>query len=277
MIPDPTCRGFDIRLDDLVLHCRRAGTGPRHILFIPGWTMGGEVFDRQLEHFARRADVTAFAYDPRGQGRSGKPLQGYSLAQQGQDLAALIAALGLGNVVLAGWSFGVLALLSYVRQFGCGNVGAAILIDGAPRGTGGGWAWRQAADTSRGYTIRALEDQDQLREEMVRSCLESADPAGRRWFLEMIGRTPPVIAAATNEIALHADCEADLVRLCRERPVLFVVGDDWTHIAGDWRAANAPGTEFAAFGRHMMFRDRPERFNALLDDFLLRLSPACAP
>jgi pimeloyl-ACP methyl ester carboxylesterase len=92
----------------LNLHCELAGSGPRALVFIPGWAMSSAVFERQLDYFATSTKFTAVSYDPRGQGRSSKPLDGHYYAQRGRDLAGLIAALGLDEIVLAGWSYGVL-------------------------------------------------------------------------------------------------------------------------------------------------------------------------
>lgn len=127
-------RTFEIALDrEVTIHCERAGSGPGAILFIPGWSMSSAVFDRQLDHFARSTEFTAISYDPRGQGRSSKPLDGHYYGQRGRDLSHLIEALGLGDVILAGWSYGVLDMLAYVREFGTARMRAAVVIDGAPR------------------------------------------------------------------------------------------------------------------------------------------------
>ena len=81
----------------LRLHYRSTGKGDIPIVFIPGWSMSGEVFVRQLAPFSNSSRFKAFAYDPRGQGRSDRPLEGYSYAQHGRDLAAFIAALSLAG------------------------------------------------------------------------------------------------------------------------------------------------------------------------------------
>ena len=64
------------------------------IVFIPSRSMSGKVFVRHLAHFSNSPRIKAFAYDPRGHGRPDRPLEGYSYAQHGWDLAGLIAALG---------------------------------------------------------------------------------------------------------------------------------------------------------------------------------------
>jgi pimeloyl-ACP methyl ester carboxylesterase len=75
------------------------------LLFVPGWTFTGEVFEHQVAHFA--ATHRVIVVDPRGQGRSSVTLHGNDYATHGADLAKLIKALELRDVVLVGWSFGL--------------------------------------------------------------------------------------------------------------------------------------------------------------------------
>lgn len=86
------------------LYYEIAGSGPR-LLFISG--TGGDlrtrpnVFDGPL---ARRFEV--LAYDQRGLGRSAVPPGPYTMADYGDDAAALLDALGWGPVPVVGVSFG---------------------------------------------------------------------------------------------------------------------------------------------------------------------------
>ena len=261
---------------DLTLYCEVAGRGATPIIFIPGWSMDAKVFERQLIHFAASEEIQAIAYDPRGQGRSSKPLAGHFYDQRGRDLASLIMALSLKDVVLAGWSYGVLDALAYVKQFGAGNVRAAILIDGAPRGLGADprrdWVWRSPEQhISANSVLRTLQHRATVSAELAEWCLEAREPEQWRWLTEISEQTPDAIAALTNEAAIYADYETDLIRLCAERPVFVIVREDWRAVVTDWTAANAPGVETVALGKHMMFWDRATAFNAFLDDFLGKL------
>lgn len=44
-------------------------------------------------------------------------------------------------------------------------------------------------------------------------------------------------------------------------------------MAEAWIANNTPSADRHYFGNHMMFRERPEAFNAVLDAFLEALGP----
>ena len=86
------------------------------LVFIPGLTFSGEIFKNQLEYFS--SEYRVIAIDPRGQGYSAKTVDGNDYLTHGRDVAGLIDALGLKDIVLIGWSTGNLDTWSYVQQFG---------------------------------------------------------------------------------------------------------------------------------------------------------------
>jgi non-heme chloroperoxidase len=112
------------------IYYEERGAG-KPIIFIPGWTFSTEFFAHQLEHFSKA--YRAIAIDPRSQGRSSKALHGNDYATHGKDLARLIQALDLKDVVLVGWSFGCLGSWAYVRQEGLQNLRAVVSIDLSPK------------------------------------------------------------------------------------------------------------------------------------------------
>jgi pimeloyl-ACP methyl ester carboxylesterase len=73
------------------------------------------------------------ALDQRGRARSGKPARGYSMADHARDVLALLDALGLDRVVLAGHSFGGY-LGIYVAATHPERVERLIVIDAAITG-----------------------------------------------------------------------------------------------------------------------------------------------
>jgi non-heme chloroperoxidase len=132
------------------------------LLFVPGWTFTTEVFQRQVEQFARTHRV--IVVDPRSQGRSTKTFLGNDFSTRGADLARLIEALGLENLVLVGWSTGTLDLLGYVAHAGTAALKGVVGIDMSPRPlsvSGDDWvegpldeiagAWRTFLRTPQGH------------------------------------------------------------------------------------------------------------------------------
>ena len=85
------------------LHILEKGEG-KPLVFIPGLTFSGEIFKNQLEYFS--SEYRVIAIDPRGQGYSAKTVDGNDYLTHGRDVAGLIDALGLKDIVLIGWSTG---------------------------------------------------------------------------------------------------------------------------------------------------------------------------
>jgi len=113
--------------DGIRLHYIEAGAG-RPIVLVPGWTMAAEIWRAQID--ALSAKYRVIALDPRSQGDSDKPAEGNYPGRRAQDVKDLVDHLKLEKPVLVGWSMGVPEMLSYIDQFGSGNVGGVVLVDG---------------------------------------------------------------------------------------------------------------------------------------------------
>jgi 3-oxoadipate enol-lactonase len=91
-------------LGDVTVYCERAGAGER-LLFISG--TGGDLRNRPSVFqgpLAERFDI--LAYDQRGLGRTSIPEGPYSMADYGNDAAALLDACGWDSCLVMGVSFG---------------------------------------------------------------------------------------------------------------------------------------------------------------------------
>jgi len=263
--------------DDLTLYYETAGKGVTPIVFVPGWTMSSAVFERQRAHFANSDRFRYYSYDPRGQGQSSKPMQGYTYDQHGRDLHAFLEGLGLNKVVLVGWSFGVLKVTSYLQQFGADNLRALVLIDGTPKTTGKDsskdWAWvgdDNWLSNNQSYTTELLtKKREENMKEFSQWMLENPTPEQLRWSTDISLQTPAWIAALTNATANNADYEDALKALDPKLPVLFVMGEEhWHPVVDQWVKTNRPTTHLVNMGRHLMFWQRSEQFNTELDKFL---------
>ena len=111
------------------LHILEKGEG-KPLVFIPGLTFSGEIFKNQLEYFS--SEYRVIAIDPRGQGYSAKTVDGNDYLTHGRDVAGLIDALSLKDIVLIGWSTGNLDTWSYVQQFGKDKLRGVVTIDMSP-------------------------------------------------------------------------------------------------------------------------------------------------
>ena len=104
------------------------GAGKPAFVFVHGWTCDRSFFAPQAEYFARRHRVVSI--DLRGHGESDKPQGAYPISAYADDLAYVIAQLGLGEVVAVGHSMGGLAVLQLAATHpDC--VAAIIMVDPA--------------------------------------------------------------------------------------------------------------------------------------------------
>ena len=73
---------------------------------------------------------------------SSKTEGGHDYRQHGRDLHAFIEALQLEDIILGGWSFGCLATLAYIHQYGADRLGGFVMLDGTTACNGRGQYYR---------------------------------------------------------------------------------------------------------------------------------------
>ncbi|HEY4251323.1 MAG TPA: alpha/beta hydrolase [Roseomonas sp.] len=96
------------------LHYLAAGTGAP-VLLLHGYAQTSHMWRPLMAELARTHRV--IAPDLRGFGDSEKPEAGYDKKTLAQDIHALIAALGLGPVALAGHDIGLMVAYAYAAQY----------------------------------------------------------------------------------------------------------------------------------------------------------------
>src|ERR1051326_1149162 len=104
-----------ITVNGIDLFYREAGSGPT-LLLIHGTGFNADVWDDVIEPLAQRHRV--IAYDRRGYGRSkGDPApKATYMAQQAEDMIALLRALNAAPAILLGWSAGAIHALVATRS-----------------------------------------------------------------------------------------------------------------------------------------------------------------
>ena len=267
--------------DNVRLHVMEAGQdrpGQPVILFVPGWSMPASIWMSQIEALSKTHRVSAI--DPRGQGDSEVPMNGFTTERRAQDLHELIVQ--YESVVLVTWSLGSLEALQYIRTFGDSRVRALVIVDSSVGETSLPFI-PQNPPPPKGPQLTFTQE---LRQDRAKA-LEN--------FMRDIFKKP--IAEdrilALRDGALRMPLEASLSifpgsRIPRERwlaavhgfgkPVLYVVTPQFAGQALSLRQRR-PGTEIDIFetAGHALFADEPERFNALLADFVARNGLTAAP
>jgi len=106
------------------------GTG-QPIVFSHGWPLTADAWDAQMVFLAARG-FRCVAHDRRGHGRSSQPFTGNDMDTYADDLAELIEALDLRDLILVGFSTGGGEVARYVGRHGTGRVAKLALISAVP-------------------------------------------------------------------------------------------------------------------------------------------------
>lgn len=258
-----------------VIEAGRPKPGQPVIAFVPGWSMPASIWAKQIEALSATHQVAAL--DPRGQGESSIPRRGYTTERRAEDLREFVSR--YAPVVLVTWSLGSLEALYYLSKHGERDVRALVIVDSSVGEASAPERAPEPAPPPKRPAKPAPGFQQELRQDRVKA-LDT--------FLRAIFRTPQSEAylAELREGALRMPLEASLSifpgdRIPRERwrkavhafgnPLLYVVTPQYAGQAASLRA-NRPATRVEVFEKagHALFVDEPERFSALLADFLAR-------
>jgi non-heme chloroperoxidase len=101
------------------------------IVFHHGWPLSGDDWDTQMLFFLKQG-YRVIAHDRRGHGRSTQAAEGHDMDTYGADVAALVKALDLHDVIHVGHSTGGGEATRYVAKYGKGRVAKLVLIGAVP-------------------------------------------------------------------------------------------------------------------------------------------------
>ena len=101
------------------------------VLFSHGWPLTADAWDGQMQ-FLGQQGYRVLAHDRRSHGRSDQTWDGNHMAQYADDLAALIEALDLKDLVLVGHSTGGGEVSHYIGRHGTRRVARVVLISAVP-------------------------------------------------------------------------------------------------------------------------------------------------
>jgi non-heme chloroperoxidase len=116
--------------DGTQIYYKDWGKGPV-VTFSHGWPLNSDMWDGQMLFLAQNG-FRAVAHDRRGHGRSTQASSGNDMNGYADDLAAVIEALDLKDVVLVGHSTGGGEVTRYVGRHGSKRVTKVVLIAAVP-------------------------------------------------------------------------------------------------------------------------------------------------
>ena len=226
---------------------------------MPAW-----IWMPQILAFSRHYHVVAF--DPRGQGDSAVPPDGYEPIRRGRDVAELIAVLGPRRVVVVGWSLGVLDTLASIHVAGDNRLAGLVLVDNS--------VGEDPPPTPRAPGRPRIGPPPSHAEKMqrfVRQMFSRQPPPG---YLDRLTRATLRTPEAASRLLLSYPVPRSYWKealYATKVPVLYVIRSRWLAQA-ETLVRNRPDTEMDLFNDvgHALFVDEPARFNSVTDSFLHR-------
>jgi microsomal epoxide hydrolase len=260
-----------------VIESGKAGGEPA-LVFIPGWSIGADIWRHQIDTFAKTHRVIAF--DPRSEGESTKTTSGNTPENRAQDLHALLQRLGARRTVLIGWSQGVQDLAAYVERYGSKELAAIVLVDAAVSdGTDGIVARPQeTAAQFKMFAVYQAHQEEYLRG-MMRAIISKPQSNGTIDLLVSTGmKTPPDIGVAMLIADMFGVNRTSALKKI-DCPTLIIAAAKSDELARQQAGAKQiphAHLEKIEDAAHAVFVDQPDRFDELLKIFLSQLPASAA-
>ncbi len=232
------------------------------IVMVPGWTMPGAIWFDQAQRFGGQG-FRVIVMDPRGQGASSVPTEGYLYKRRAADIAELLASCCDEPVVLIGWSLGGLEALQYAADAQYAKLSALVLVDHSV-GTGDP---PRAMDPMLFTKLRA--NQKSAMSGFVRGMFTK--PHSKIWLDQLINATLSVSA----EDSIRLLSQATPREFWRDTflqatvPTLYAVTPRFAQQSQLMKAAKpSVTTEIFDGAGHALFIDEPVLFHAVVSNFL---------
>jgi sigma-B regulation protein RsbQ len=249
-------------VDGINIHSSISGKGPRTVILVHGWTCDETTWQSQVPALA--GDFQVITLDLPGHGRSSSPKDGkFSVDLFARAIEAVRSEAKVDRVVLAGHSMGTPVIIQYARLYPQHTI-ALVLVDGM-------------VSAPPPSMVTSITDQftgpDGLkaREGMIRSMFSAATaPEIQKHILSMMLGAPAATAAGAMKAALDpALWKEDVFNI----PVLGLFADSpSTNGASASMKSRFPELEYHKIPGtgHFLMLEKPEEFNRLLKDFLVK-------
>ena len=249
------------------------------MIFIPGWSFTSQIWQTQLEYFAKNRRVIAI--DPRSQGDSTKTDGDNTPEARARDLREIIQQLELKNVVLIGWSQGVQDVAAYVEQFGTDSIAGFVLVD-SPFSSGPAEIKLHPEFSERLFELMAIYSAHpkEYYAGMVKSIIKHEISPEQVHQLTTNSEKMPTTSGLAMLVTdlFTVDRRAVLKKLAK--PTLIIASAESKELESQremQRSIPNAQLEVVSEAGHAVFIDQPKKFNHVLDMFLEKLESQTKP
>lgn len=265
------------------VHLKYMQAGPptgQNVLFIPGWRQSAAQWQKNVKSFSE-AGYHVTAYDMRGHGESEKPNFGYRISRFASDLHDLLTQLDLKDTSIVAHSMGSSVTWALWDQYPetRKRLDHLVFVDqSAVLARNPNWTDEQAEKVSALFGVTEAYD-------FAEDIGAQTPPFVKSMFSPNVSSADYEFALAQNEKMSDANAATLLINHVFQdwRDVLPRINIPSLVIAGEisvnaptgisWVASQIPGAKnytfsAAEYGSHFMFWENPERFQAVIGDFL---------
>jgi non-heme chloroperoxidase len=240
------------------------------LVFIPGWSTGGDIWQHQIDTFAKTHRVITF--DPRSQGESTQTTKGNTPEIRAQDLHTLLERLGVRHPILIGWSQGVQDIAAFVERYGTKDLAGILLVDAAVSDGADGMVAR-AQETAEQFKMFAVYQahQKEYLAGMMQAIISKPQSNGVMERLVSTGmKTPSDIGVGMLVADMFGVNRTPALKKI-ECPTLIIASTKSFELPRQQAATKQiPHARFEKIddAAHAVFLDQPDRFGELLKSFL---------
>ena len=265
---------YHVLSDGVPLWYEERGSG-RPLVLLQGLQFpAGYFWQHNVEALAARNRVITL--DLRGQGLSGKPINGHTVAQNAKDLAEFLDALEISDAMLFGVAFGGIVALQYLQDHGSRHLRAIGLCEMSPRiMSAPGWEHPTFGDfpeeVALGYGNGVRADRSVLDGFMYAAFADPLDPDTLAAMKAQMYLTPTATVADIIDDMVKPDFREFLPGIAL--PTLLIYGRKNNPVmpgrVGAWMADKIPDATLVELegGGHSIFWEDPAAFNAAVNDF----------
>jgi pimeloyl-ACP methyl ester carboxylesterase len=251
--------------DSVMIHYQSYGEGDRAVVFVHGWSCDGSHWARQVEAFADEYRVVTV--DLAGHGKSGTNRVEWTLERFGEDVAAVVEALDLKEVILVGHSMGGPICVEAARKIPDRTV-ALVGADTFQR-----MSEKAPADQVEEFLAPFRDSFVVSTQGFIREILSpEADSVLVEEVVADISSADSAIALASFEAVFSHDVGAALTDM--RKPIRAINSDMWpTDVEGNQSVAESFEVEIIKGIGHFPHLEAPLAFNLALRNVLHEFWP----